>query len=57
LNPGKGSSAGRPLSVIVSPIFASLIFLMFATRNPTSPTASSSTSTAFGVKMPTSSDS
>jgi hypothetical protein len=37
-NPGNGSSAGRPDSVIVSPS-ASLIFLMLATRNPTSPTA------------------
>ena len=29
---------GAPVSVMVSPIFASLIFLMLATRKPTSPT-------------------
>jgi hypothetical protein len=57
LKPGNGSVVGRPLSVIVSPIFASLIFLMFATRKPTSPTPSSSSSSAFGVKPPTCSDS
>jgi len=38
---------------MVSPIFASLIFLMFATRKPTSPTPSELASIGFGVKMPT----
>jgi hypothetical protein len=41
LEAGNGSSVRRLVSVIVSPIFASLIFLTFATMKPTSPTPSS----------------
>ena len=39
LKPGNGVAAGRLVSVIVSPIFASPTFLMFATTKPTSPAA------------------
>ena len=48
LKPGNGSSAGRPASVIVSPICASLTVLIPAKMNPTSPTPSSSTGMRLG---------
>ena len=53
LKPGNGSRAGRPASVIVSPIFASLTVLIPAKMNPTSPTPSSSTGIGLGEKVPT----
>jgi hypothetical protein len=56
LEAGKRLRVGRATSVMVSPIFASATFLMFATRKPTSPTPSSSTAIGFGEKTPRFSD-
>jgi len=53
LKPGNASAVGRALSVIVSPICASLTVLMFAMTKPTSPTPSASTTSGLGEKTPT----
>ena len=47
------SLVGRLASVIVSPIFASLIVLIPAKMNPASPTPNSSALTGFGENTPT----
>ena len=53
LKPGNAAAVGRAVSVIVSPICASLTVLMFAMTKPTSPTPSSSTTVGLGEKTPT----
>ena len=53
LNPGSAAAAGRDASVTVSPTFAAWISLIPAMTNPTSPAASDSRATAFGVNTPT----
>ena len=52
LKPGNASAAGLLVSVIVSPIFASLTVLMFATTNPTSPGPRSSIGSGLGENTP-----